>query len=98
MYVRERLFIPLHNTEPLHHCTDEAGKAREERLKILQAAGNSGEETSFLTRLYEERYRDPKHPERTVDNWLSQHPGAMERVIFNVFKDEDKKYYEELIQ
>ena len=35
----------------------------EERLKILQAAGNSGEETSFLTRLYEERYRDPKHPE-----------------------------------
>ena len=34
----------------------------------------------------------------TVDNWLSQHPGAMERVIFNVFKDEDKKYYEELIR
>lgn len=26
----------------------------------------------------------------TVDSWLSQHPGAMERVIFNVFKDEDK--------
>jgi O-acetyl-ADP-ribose deacetylase (regulator of RNase III) len=34
----------------------------------------------------------------TVDSWLSQHPGGMERVIFNVFKDEDKKYYEELIQ
>ncbi|MFN2927354.1 protein-ADP-ribose hydrolase [Lachnospiraceae bacterium YH-ros2228] len=34
----------------------------------------------------------------TVDSWLSQHPGAMERVIFNVFKDEDKKYYEELIR
>ena len=33
----------------------------------------------------------------TVDSWLSQHPGAMERVIFNVFKDEDKKYYEELM-
>ena len=33
-----------------------------------------------------------------VDSWLSQHPGAMERVIFNVFKDEDKKYYEELIR
>ena len=32
-----------------------------------------------------------------VDSWLSQHPGAIERVIFNVFKDEDKKYYEELI-
>lgn len=27
----------------------------------------------------------------TVDSWLSQHPGAIERVIFNVFKDEDKK-------
>ena len=34
----------------------------------------------------------------TVDSWLSQHPGAMERVIFNVFKDEDKKYYEELLR
>ena len=34
----------------------------------------------------------------TVDSWLSQHPGSMERVIFNVFKDEDKKYYEELIR
>ncbi len=33
----------------------------------------------------------------TVDSWLSQHPDAIERVIFNVFKDEDKKYYEELI-
>lgn len=33
-----------------------------------------------------------------VDSWLSQHPGTMERVIFNVFKDEDKKYYEELIR
>ena len=31
----------------------------------------------------------------TVDSWLSQHPSAMERVIFNVFKDEDKGYYEE---
>ena len=34
----------------------------------------------------------------TVDSWLSQHPGSIERVIFNVFKDEDKKYYEELIR
>ncbi len=32
---------------------------------------------------------------RTVTDWLDQHPGAMERVIFNVFKDEDKKYYEQ---
>lgn len=34
----------------------------------------------------------------TVSSWLSQHPSAMERVIFNVFKDEDKTYYEELIR
>lgn len=33
----------------------------------------------------------------TVDRWLSQHPSAMERVIFNVFKNEDKEYYEALI-
>ena len=30
----------------------------------------------------------------TVTNWLQQHPDAMDRVIFNVFKDEDKQYYE----
>ncbi len=34
---------------------------------------------------------------RTVEDWLKKHPGKMDRVIFNVFKDEDKKYYEELI-
>ena len=34
---------------------------------------------------------------RTVTTWLSEHDGQMERVIFNVFKDEDRKYYEELI-
>lgn len=33
----------------------------------------------------------------TVEKWLSEHPGAVERVIFNVFKDEDRGYYEELI-
>lgn len=33
----------------------------------------------------------------TVRSWLSEHPGVMERVIFNVFKDEDKGYYEKLI-
>ena len=32
---------------------------------------------------------------RTVTDWLSVHSGAIERVIFNVFKDEDKKYYEQ---
>ena len=34
---------------------------------------------------------------KTVREWLTEHPGKMERVIFNVFKDEDKKYYEELV-
>lgn len=33
----------------------------------------------------------------TVEEWLKAHPDSLERVIFNVFKDEDKKYYEELL-
>ena len=33
----------------------------------------------------------------TVTEWLKKNSGMIERVIFNVFKDEDKKYYEELI-
>ena len=33
----------------------------------------------------------------TVTDWLSDHPDAMERVIFNVFKDEDKAYYDETV-
>ena len=33
----------------------------------------------------------------TVKDWLAAHPETMERVIFNVFKDEDRKYYEELL-
>ena len=35
---------------------------------------------------------------QTVTGWLSEHPGGMERVIFNVFKDEDRVYYEQLLQ
>ena len=35
---------------------------------------------------------------KTVTGWMATHPGAMERVIFNVFKDEDKAYYEQLLQ
>ena len=34
----------------------------------------------------------------TVDSWLSEHPGAMERVVFNVFKDEDREYYESILR
>lgn len=34
---------------------------------------------------------------QTVTDWMKEHPGCAERVIFNVFKDEDKKYYEELV-
>ena len=32
---------------------------------------------------------------QTVTAWLSEHQQSIERVIFNVFKDEDRKYYEE---
>ncbi len=35
---------------------------------------------------------------KTVTEWMSTHPGKMERVIFNVFKDEDKTIYEELLR
>ena len=33
----------------------------------------------------------------TVEKWLKEHGGAIDRVIFNVFKDEDKAYYEKLL-
>ena len=32
---------------------------------------------------------------KTVAEWMLRHPGAMDRVIFNVFRDEDKEYYEQ---
>ncbi len=31
----------------------------------------------------------------TVSHWLPEHKGWIDRVIFNVFKDEDRAYYEE---
>ena len=34
---------------------------------------------------------------KTVSKWLDEHKGKINRVIFNVFKDEDKEYYEELL-
>lgn len=34
----------------------------------------------------------------TVTEWLSEHEGKMDRVIFNVFKDEDRENYEQLLQ
>ena len=34
----------------------------------------------------------------TVSKWLDEHKGRIDRVIFNVFKNEDKAYYEELLQ
>lgn len=34
----------------------------------------------------------------TVRGWQETHGNAMERIIFNVFKDEDKKYYETLMR
>ncbi len=35
---------------------------------------------------------------QTVSDWLNENPGQMERVIFNVFKDEDKEYYEKQLR
>ena len=35
---------------------------------------------------------------KTVKEWSLEHTEAMERIIFNVFKEEDKKYYEEILQ
>ena len=35
---------------------------------------------------------------QTVTEWMEKKPKAMERVIFNVFKDEDRGYYEQLLQ
>lgn len=32
---------------------------------------------------------------QTVEAWLKEHPAVMERVVFNVFKDEDRRYYEQ---
>lgn len=34
---------------------------------------------------------------KTVIDWMDKHPDQMERVIFNVFKDEDKDIYERLL-
>jgi O-acetyl-ADP-ribose deacetylase (regulator of RNase III) len=35
---------------------------------------------------------------KTVEAWLTENPGSVDRVVFNVFKDEDKQYYEELLR
>ena len=35
---------------------------------------------------------------KTVEDWLSQDPDSIDRVIFNVFKDEDRRYYEQELQ
>ena len=34
---------------------------------------------------------------KTVSEWLAANEGAVDRVIFNVFKDEDKELYNELL-
>ena len=33
---------------------------------------------------------------KTVQDWMQTHEGQIDRVIFNVFKDEDREYYETL--
>ena len=34
---------------------------------------------------------------KTVTDWLGDHEGTMDRVIFNVFKDEDREIYKQLL-
>ena len=34
---------------------------------------------------------------RTVTDWLDNNPGGVNRVIFNVFMDEDREIYEQLL-
>ena len=34
---------------------------------------------------------------RTVTGWLDENPDGINRVVFNVFKDEDRKIYEQLL-
>ena len=34
----------------------------------------------------------------TVQKWNIEHQGAMDRIVFNVFKDEDRGYYEEFLR
>lgn len=33
----------------------------------------------------------------TVKNWNMNNPNAMDRIIFNVFSDKDRRYYEEIL-
>ncbi len=33
----------------------------------------------------------------TVTEWIKGHPSAVDRIIFNVFRDEDKQIYEDLL-
>ena len=35
---------------------------------------------------------------RTVREWLKANPNTVERVIFNVFKDTDRRYYEQELE
>ena len=35
---------------------------------------------------------------KTVRQWLAEHDGVMDRVIFNVFNDKDRSIYEHLFQ
>ena len=35
---------------------------------------------------------------QTVTDWMKENPDQMDRVIFNVFKNEDRRYYEALLR
>ena len=43
-------------------------------------------------------YRAAEIAVRTVSEWMEADNDSLDRIIFNVFKDEDKEYYEELLK
>lgn len=74
----------------------------QKRLEIFNALAQRGEkDLAFRRKLYEERYRDPKHPDRTVDLYLWKCvylPGLYKkrRIPFSGFRQEVEKTLEEL--
>ena len=62
---------------------------REEGLKTLAFCGISTGVFHFPPE------RAAEIAVETVQRWQQEHPGAMDRVIFNVFKSEAKRFYEE---
>lgn len=66
----------------------------------LDMCRNNGLKSAAFCCISTGEFRFPNKPAaeiavQTVTEWLRENPDTMERVIFNVFKDEDKSFYEE---